>query len=98
MAISKNKETKTAAYAVKVTRAKDLTKDGKTCIAFDMEVNDVSIYGCFYREAVNKKGETFYAVSFPSHKADDGKYYSYAFFKISDELLADIEKQIEALI
>ena len=94
-----NKEEAAAVTAVKVTRVKDFTKPGaKTCISFDMEANGIQIYGCWYRIAVNKQGEEFAAISFPSHQGADKKYYNYAYFKISSELLSDIEKQIEAML
>ena len=94
-----NKEEAAAKYDIKVTRAKDFTgDDGKTVIAFDMIANGVTIYGCWYRVATNKKGEDFTMISFPSSKAKDGKYYSHAYFKITDEMIADIEKQIEGLL
>lgn len=98
MAISKKSSEEKKSYEVKVTRAKDFSKDGKTTIAFDMEANGVTIYGCWYRTATNKKGEEFASISFPSRKGEDGKYYSHAYFKIEADVLADIEKQIEALI
>ena len=37
-------------------------------------------------------------ISFPARKGNDGNYYNHAWFKISDELRAEIEKQIEAMI
>lgn len=75
---------------VKVTRAKEI----KGSYAFDMEVNGVTIYGCWLKES--KDGSNF--VSFPSYKGSDGKYYSHAWFKVSEEVEAEIEKQIEAML
>ena len=89
MALKKNKQEETT-FTVKVTRAKQI----KNNVAFDMEVNGVMIYGCWLKET--KAGKNF--VSFPSYKGSDGKYYSHAFFKISDELEADIEAQLEKLV
>lgn len=85
-------------YVVKVLKAKDFTKGDNVSIAIDLLVNDVTIYGCWYRSGLDKNGNDYSMISFPSHKANDGKYYNYAFFKISDELMEDIEKQIESLM
>jgi len=87
MALSK---TATTDFSIKVTRIHDF---GKGTIAFDMVVNGVTIYGCRHIEA---KGKSF--VSFPQYKGNDGKYWSYAYFKITDETLAEIEKQISAML
>lgn len=86
----KKKEEKTYTYEVEVTRAKEL----KDSYAFDMRVNGVMIYGCWLKET--KDGNNF--VSFPSYKGTDGKYYSHAYFKVTDELQDIIEKGIEALV
>ena len=105
MAINKNKKKETEVKEVKaleiqVKRAKDFTKDGADgCnIAFDMVVNGVTIYGCWYREGKDKKGDEYSMVSFPSRKADDGKYYSWAFVKLSDADVENISQQIENLL
>ena len=96
MALNKNKKTETketentTTYTVKVTRAKEI----KGSYAFDMDVNGVTIYGCWLKET--KAGDNF--VSFPSYKGKDGKWYSHAYFKIDEKTQADIEKQIESLI
>lgn len=78
-------------FEVKVTRAKEF-KSGD--VGFDMVVNGVTIYGCVYKES--KRGNF---VSFPSRKNEsDGKYYSYAYFKIDDKTLELIESQISDLL
>ncbi len=84
-------------YDVKVTRAKDFTKDGKTCVAIDMEVNGVTIYGSYYRCGTDKNGKEYSMVSFPSKKSGE-RYYNHAYFPISEEVMDSIEKQIDALI
>lgn len=95
---SKSQEQKTEVkYDVKVTRVKDFTKDEKTCIAIDMEVNGVTIHGSFYRCGKTKDGKDYQMISFPSKKSGD-KYYNHAYFPISDELMPEIEKQIDALL
>lgn len=104
MAINKkkNQETKAEALelAIKVTRAKDFTEKGAEgcCIAFDMDVNNVMIYGCFYREGKKKDGSDYQMVSFPSKKDDKGKYWNHAYVKLSDAQVEEISKQIENLI
>lgn len=96
MAISKNKasnktqETTATTYDVKVTRAKKFENGG---IVFDLLVNGVAIYNCNYKEY---NGKSF--TSFPARKGSDNKYYSHAYFKITDEMQADIERQIEEKI
>lgn len=90
---TKKQETKQA-YDVKVTRAKEV-KEGS--VAFDMIVNGVNIYGCWYREG-NSNGQDYELISFPSRKADDGKYYNYAWFKVEDDVKAQIIAQLEELV
>lgn len=96
---SKKEEQTTEAFEVEVTRALEC-KNGS--IAFDMKVNGVAIYGCFYRTVTKKDGSTFDTVSFPQRKGTDkdGKdaYYNYAYFKITDEIMKTIEKGIEAVL
>ena len=101
MAINKDKKENKAEeiqYKAEVKRAHDLSKDGKTCISFDMIVNGVKINGCFYREG-EKEGKPYEFISLPSTKNDkDGKYYPIVSFKISDDLKKDIEDQIEKML
>ena len=99
MAISRKKSegseaTKPNNHDIKVTRAKDID----SAIIFDMVVNDVTIYGCAYRELERKDGSgSFVKISFPSKKNGDN-WYNQAFVKLSDEDIKTIEKQIEELI
>ena len=93
MAISKGKKEEQN-YKVEVKRAKEFDYGD---IAVDMVVNGINIYNCTYKSG-EKDGKDYAFISFPSRKGNDGKYYSHVYFKISDELLADIEKQIEKLI
>ena len=74
---------------IKVTRG-HVFDDGS--VAFDMEVNGVSIYNSTLRE-----GKNGLFVSFPSRKAKDGKYYSHVYVKLSEEDVADIIEQLETL-
>ena len=102
MAIKKDKKTETKKEAqelnIKVTRAHDFSKDGKTSIAFDMEVNGVTIYGCWYREG-EKNGEEWSMVNFPSRQDENtGKYYSHAYVKLTKDQVDDIATQLENLL
>jgi hypothetical protein len=81
-------------YTVKVTRAKEV-KEGT--VVFDMIVNGISIYGCWYREG-EKDGKEYKLVSFPSQKGNDGKYYNHAWFKIEDDVKNDIIEQLQKLV
>ena len=74
---------------IKVTRG-HVFDDGT--VAFDMEVNGVSIYHSTLREGKNGQ-----FVSFPSRKAKDGKYYSHVYVKLSEEDIKSIVEQLEAL-
>ena len=90
-------------YDIKVTRVKNLSTDGKTIIAFDMEVNGINIYGCTYKEGIKKDEETgedkeWNLVDFPSNKGKDDKYYHRVWFPISNEKCKEIAKQIEYLL
>lgn len=82
-------------YDVKVSRAKE-TKEGT--VAFDMIVNGVTIYGCWYREGKDKNGNDYNIISFPSHKGNDDKYYNWAWFKIEDDVKEDIIAQLQKLV
>lgn len=82
-------------YEIKVLSAKAV-KDGRA--VFDMEVNGVKIYGCWFTEYTNKEGKEGTMVSFPSYKGTNGTYYSHAWFPISKEAREDIGKQIEKLL
>lgn len=81
-------------YDVKVTRAKEFDNGN---VAFDMVVNGVTIYGCWYREG-EKDGKEYEIINFPSQKGKDDKYYNIAWFKIEDELKTDIIAQLQKLV
>lgn len=98
---SEDKAAETAqALTIEVLRVHDLTKDGQEgCnIAVDLKINGVTIYGCFYREGKDKNGKDYSMVSFPSHKGNDGKYYNYAYVKLTDEDVEKISQDIEKLL
>ena len=105
MAVSRNKKTEekaeqAQALTIEVLRAHDLTKDDQEgCnIAVDLKINGVTIYGCFYREGKDKNGKDYQMVSFPSHQGKDGKYYNYAYVKLTDEDVKKISEDIEKLL
>ena len=58
--------------------------------AFNMVLNGVTIYNCTVAET--KEGKFF--ISFPSRKGSDGKWYSYVYFRFSDE---DMERILDAV-
>ncbi|MBO7676873.1 MAG: hypothetical protein J6S49_05110 [Erysipelotrichaceae bacterium] len=100
MAINrKNKPQETKAkeqanHSIEVLRAREL--DNGTII-FDMKVNDVTIYGCNYKTFTKKDGSGEFAkVGFPSRKGSDDNWYSHAYFTVTEDDLANIEKGIEA--
>ena len=80
------KEAAKIEYDVKVLKAKDLSKDGKTIIGCDIEVNGIKIYGCFYKEG-KKNGKEWAFVDLPKTKGKDGKYYSVVWFPMSCEFV-----------
>lgn len=95
MAINKKKEQQDVQYNVKVRRAHEF-KSGD--IGFDVDVNGVTLYGLTYLNENPERNIKSAFVSFPSRKGSDGKYYNMYYFKISDDMLKDIEKQIEEVL
>ena len=94
MAIKKEAK-KEMKFEVEVTRAHEF-KSGD--ISFDAVVNGINLYSLTYiNENPEKKIEKPF-ISFPSRKGSDEKYYNFCYFKITDELLGEIEKQIEAIL
>ena len=83
-------------YVVNVLRAKDFTEISKldTNVNFDMDVNGIKIYDCWFKEGTSKNGKDFSLVSLPSKIGKDGNYYSVAWFPISKELTKEIREQI----
>lgn len=74
----------------KVLRAV-MTKTGS--VLFDLELNGVRIYGL---SVVEGKNGDF--ISFPQRKGNDGKYYSIAWAKLSEEDTADILAEVETVL
>ena len=93
MALKKKAEAAEEKFEIKVTRAHEF-KSGD--ISFDMVVNGINIYNCTYMNESEKVKQPF--VSFPSRKGSDGKYYAFVWFKVTDEILSEIEKGIEAVL
>lgn len=92
---STKKTEKEMQYDVKVTRAKEF--DGGA-VTFDMVVNGITVYGCWYREGQDKNGKEYEIISFPSQKGKDGKYYNHVWFKVDDDTKADIIDQLQKLV
>ena len=90
------------ALTIEVLRAKDFTKDdakeNECSIVFDMKVNGVTIYGCWYRTGSDKKGEDYEMVSFPSQKGKDGKYYNHAYVQLQQSDIDFISDEIEKML
>lgn len=94
---TKTNETKVT-YDVKVLRAKEILNDKlDSNVAIDIEVNGVKIYGVFFKEGTSKNGKEYSLLSFPSH-SNGSKYFDYAWFPASKEVVADIREQIVALL
>lgn len=85
----------TVKYEVKVLKSKEV-KEGR--VSFDMSVNGITIYGCWYVEYTNKEGKEGTMISFPSYKGGNDKYYNHVWFPISKELQEDIENQIRKVL
>jgi DNA-binding cell septation regulator SpoVG len=82
-------------FDVTVTRAREIKKAEKEqVIAFDVNVNGVTIYGMIYRSGVSQKGKDYELISFPARKGTDDTYYNHVWFPISRELQAAIIEQI----
>lgn len=96
MAIKKTqKPAEEQTFNVEVTRAHEF-KSGD--ISFDCLVNGVNMYGLTYINANPKRNIKESFISFPSRKGSDGKYYNYCWFKITNELFSEIERQIEGVL
>lgn len=82
----KKKENNEVNVIANVTRANQVNDT----VFFDVDINGVMIYGCKVIEG--SKGDF---ISFPSHKGKDGKYYNYAYIKLSDDQTKEIIEQVE---
>ena len=85
------KKTESAVQSVEVVRAKSFDNGG---VVFDVTINGVSIYNC---RVVEGKNEDF--ISFPARKGSDGKYYSHAYIKLTEDdtkkIISLVEKALE---
>lgn len=79
-------------HDIEVEHVRDTDKYG---VFFDLCINGVSIYGCSWVEGKKKDGAEYRFVSFPSHKGKDDKYYNYAYVKLSDNDIDNIEKALQ---
>lgn len=94
------KKEKRVEYVVNVLRAKDLTEKSNldTNVVFDMEVNGIKIYGCWFKEGSGKGGKEYSFVSLPSKKGKYENYYNVVWFPISEELTKEIREQIVKML
>lgn len=93
---TKKQETKSdISYDIRVTRASQYKENS---FAFDMTVNGVAIYGCWYKQGKSKNGNDYAFIDFPSRKGNDGKFYNYAWFPVTKEIQEAIEAQIASLL
>ena len=72
-------------------------KDGGITFALELVVapeRAVTIYGC--RVATGKTGDNF--ISFPSRKGQDGKYYSHAYIRLTEEEQEAILLAVQGLL
>lgn len=88
--MKKPEKKESAVTSMEVTRAMAFDNGG---VVFDVTINGVSIYNC--RVVEGSKGDF---ISFPSHKGKDGKYYSYAYIKLTDEDTKEIISQVEKVL
>lgn len=74
-----------------------VTETSRGSILFDLVLNGVYIYGLSVWTN-QKTGQDY--ISFPSRKGSDGKYYSIAWAKLTDEdseaILNEVEVQLNA--
>ena len=78
-----------------VSGVKAVDRNGAVTVFFNLTINGVTIYGC--RVGTTKNGGVDF-IAFPSHKDANGKYWNYAYVKLSDadvkEILAEVEKEV----
>lgn len=67
-------------------------------VAFDMEVNGLKVYGCWYKEGTNKDGKEYQIINLPQEKGKDGEYYSIVWFPMSKEVHENIIDQLQKLV
>lgn len=79
-------------YDIKVLRV----LDGKYGVLVDLQLNNVTIYGCRLLET--KDGQPF--IGFPQRqdRKDKDKYWSIAYAPLTDEQVAEILKQTGAIM
>ena len=67
-------------------------------IRFNVLVDDAMyIYGMMYIE-YEKDGKQGAFISFPRYQGSDSQYYNICWFRISEELQSNIEKQLQDMI
>lgn len=93
MNIGGNKQEKKKEYAKIDSFGVSRVKIWDNGITFDLEVNQVKIYGCTVRQS--KDGGYF--ISFPSRKGSNGTYYSQAYVALSPECTEQILEEVQRI-
>ena len=78
-----------------VSGVRAIDRNGAVTVFFNLTITGVTIYGC--RVVTSKHGGDDF-IAFPSRKDANGKYWNYAYVKLSDadakEILAEVEKEV----
>lgn len=81
-------------HVIEVKRAVEIGKGKDKVVFIDLDVNDVTIYGC--RIIEGKKGDF---IAFPSKKSEkDGKYYNHVWVEFSDEETEQIVNEAREML
>lgn len=86
----KNQAPERVQHVYSVRRAKEFNDGG---IVFDLNVDDITIYGC--RIIQGKKGDF---VSFPQRKGKDGNYYSHVYLALTEEETEEILEKVGKIL
>lgn len=92
--VKKNEAKNNIEYNVEVLRVREVNN----AYTLDINVNGVTIYGCWYRTYTDKEGNERGFVAFPSHKGNDEKYYNHCWFPMNEKVLESIEKQMNSML
>lgn len=84
-------------YNVTVLKVREIP-NRPGCYRFNANVNGIILNGLQYIAYVGDKGEDRSFISMTAYKGSDDKYYNHYYFRISDELLKEIEKQLSTFI
>lgn len=82
----KNQAPQRVQHVYSVRRAKEFDDGG---IVFDLNVDDITIYGC---RIIQGKKDDF--VAFPQRKGTDGNYYSHVYLALTEEETEEILEKV----